>query len=84
MEDGVFTEAAVDDLLANLASPLLTPAETVIVPYVRETTRYQPAPIQRRGRALRERLDNAVLLETIGISALANMICRVELAIGSR
>jgi hypothetical protein len=48
---------------------------------VRETIWYQPAPVQRRGRALREELSGAQLLETVGTAALANMVCRVSLAL---
>jgi alkylhydroperoxidase family enzyme len=83
-EDEVFTDDAVDDMLANLASPLLTAAETRILPYVRETIRYQPAPVQRRGRALREKLNNAEFVETVGAAALANMVCRIALATDPR
>jgi len=83
-EDEVFTVDAVDDMLANLASPLLTAAEARILPYVRETIRYQPAPVQRRGRALREKLNNAEFVETVGAAALANMVCRIALATDPR
>jgi len=71
----------VDDILANLASPELDARESRILPYVRETIWYQPAPVQRRGKALREVLTNAELLDTVGTAALANMVGRVSLAL---
>jgi alkylhydroperoxidase family enzyme len=67
--------------LANLASPELDATEARILPYVRETIWYQPAAVQRRGRALGEQLGHAVLLETVGVAALANMVCRIALAV---
>jgi len=72
---------AIAESLANLASPALDATETRILPYVRETIWYQPASVQRRGRALGEQLGNAVLLETVGVAALANMVCRIALAL---
>ena len=71
----------VDEILANLASPELDAREARILPYVRETIWYQPEPVQRRGRALREQLSNTELLETVGTAALANMVCRIALAL---
>jgi alkylhydroperoxidase family enzyme len=75
------TVDAISESLANLASPALDAGEARILPYVRETIWYQPAPVQRRGRELREQLGHAALLETVGIAALANMVCRIALAL---
>jgi alkylhydroperoxidase family enzyme len=71
----------IDDVLANLAAPALDPVEAALVPFARETTSYRPAQIQRRARALRERLTPAEFVETIGIVALANAICRLDPAV---
>ena len=73
--------ADVEEILAHLASPALDGAESEILPYVRETLWYQPAVLQRRGRALRSRLTNAQFLETVGVAALANMVCRLSMAL---
>ena len=78
--DGL-TPDAIDEILANLASRELDSREAHILPYVRETIWYQPVLVQRRGRALREALDTAQFLETVGSAALANMVCRVALAV---
>jgi alkylhydroperoxidase family enzyme len=69
----------VEEILAHLASP--DPIEARILPYVRETLWYQPATAQRRGRELRETLGNARLLETVGVAALANMVCRLAMVL---
>jgi len=66
-----------DTILAHLASPELTPAEAVIVPFVRETVHYTPAQIQRRARTVHEHLGTPVFLETIGVAALSNALCRM-------
>ncbi len=80
-EEGLESPLVVEDILANLASPELDARESRILPYVRETIWYQPAPVQRQGRALREVLTNAELLDTIGTAALANLVGRVSLAL---
>src|SRR5262249_32843435 len=42
----------VDDILANLGSPRLDERERLLVPFARETVRYQVAAIQRRTHAI--------------------------------
>lgn len=74
--------AQIDEILSHLASPAIDDAESRILPYVRETLWYQPAAVQRRGRTLRAQLTNAQFLETVGIAALANMVCRLSTALG--
>ena len=64
-------------VVAQEGSPSLTEAEAVIVPFVRETVHYSPAQIQRHGRVVFERLGQAAFLETVGIAALANALCRM-------
>ncbi len=67
----------VEEILAHLGSPELDPIEALIVPYARETIWYEPAFVQRRGRALQEQLEPSQLLEVMGIASLANMVCRL-------
>ena len=78
--DGLAAER-VDVILAHLAAPELDPVEARILPYVRETIWYQTTAAQRRGRELRAQLTNAQFLETVGIAALANMVCRIPLVL---
>jgi AhpD family alkylhydroperoxidase len=68
-------------ILANLASPLLDPVEAAIVPFARETIWYRPALVQRRARALRDQVSQEQFIELIGISALANAVCRMNIVL---
>ena len=70
-------EATVTQVLTHLDAPELDPVERLLVPFARETIWYEPAPMQRRARALRDRLSGPQLLEAIGVAALANGFCRM-------
>jgi AhpD family alkylhydroperoxidase len=67
----------VEDILKHLGYPALDAAETAVVHFARETTWYQPAPIQRRAREVHEQLGPAAFLELVGITSLANAIARL-------
>lgn len=69
---------ALEEVLAHLVSPALDTVESEAVTFARETIWYQPAPIQRRARQLSEKLERAQLSELVGISAFANMLCRLD------
>jgi AhpD family alkylhydroperoxidase len=71
------TEAALTQVLTHLDAPELDPVERLLVPFARETIWFEPAPMQRRARALRDRLTGPQLLEAIGVAALANGLCRM-------
>jgi alkylhydroperoxidase family enzyme len=71
----------IDATLAHLASPVLDPIEAAVVPFARETIWYRPVQIQRRARALRDQLTREQFLELIGITALANAVCRMSAAV---
>lgn len=47
------------------------------MPFARETIWFEPAPLQRRARMLRDRLPGPQLLEAIGVASLANGLCRM-------
>jgi alkylhydroperoxidase family enzyme len=70
-------EAAIDQILTHLDAPELDPVERQLIAFARETIWYEPAGIQRRARALRERLTAPQLIEAIGVAALANGLCRL-------
>ena len=72
------TEAALTQVLTHLDAPELDPVERVLVPFARETIWFEPAPMQRRARALRDRLSSPQILEAIGVAALANGLCRMS------
>jgi alkylhydroperoxidase family enzyme len=78
-KEGVASET-VDEVLATLASRTLDPVETRLVPWVRDTVRYQqPSEIQRKTRALLDAVGVDVTLEAIGIAALANATVRIAM-----
>jgi AhpD family alkylhydroperoxidase len=68
-----------EEILANLTSAKLDPVEALCVTFARETIRYRPARIQRRAREVREKLSVPQFLELVGVAALANMLCRLEI-----
>jgi AhpD family alkylhydroperoxidase len=70
-------EAALTQVLTHLDASELDPLERLLVPFARETIWFEPAPMQRRARALRDRLTGPQLLEGIGVAALANGLCRM-------
>ncbi len=76
VEDGL-AERALIDVLTHLDAPELDPVERLLVSFARETIWYEPAPLQRRARALRGRLSAPQFLEGIGVAALANGLCRI-------
>lgn len=78
-EQGV-EDATVDEVLATLSSRALDPVEARLVPWVRDTVRYQqPSGIQRQTRELLETLGLEVTLEAIGTAALANATARIAM-----
>jgi hypothetical protein len=71
------TEATLAQVLTHLDAPELDAVERLLVPFARETIWYEPAPLQRRARALLDRLSAPQVLEAIGVAALANGLCRM-------
>ena len=74
--------AALDAILNHLDGPELDETERLLVPFARETIWYEPARIQRRARALKERLTEPQLVEAIGVAALGNGLCRMGAILG--
>jgi len=70
--------ADVDEVLATLGSPRLDAREARLVRFARETVRYQPSVIQPRTREVCRDFTPAETLETIGVIALANAVCRLS------
>jgi alkylhydroperoxidase family enzyme len=71
------TERALAEVLIHLDAPDLDPVERLLVPFARETIWYEPAPLQRRARALRDGLSSPQFLEAVGVASLANGLCRI-------
>jgi alkylhydroperoxidase family enzyme len=70
-------EPALEHILMHLDSPALDDIERLLLRFARETIWYEPAALQRRARALRDRLSNHQFLEAIGVVSLANGLCRM-------
>ena len=71
----------VDEILTHLGSPRLDRREARLLPFARETVRYQPAAIQRRVRETCDAMSLEETLETVGIVALANALCRLSVVL---
>jgi alkylhydroperoxidase family enzyme len=71
------SEATLHRVLTHLDAPELDATERLLVPFTRETIWFEPAVLQRRARALRDRLSSPQLLEAIGVASLANGLCRM-------
>jgi len=72
-----FSEEALTSVLTHLDSPELNAVERLLVPFARETIWYEPAPLQRRARVVRDQLTPTQFLEAIGVVSLANGLCRL-------
>jgi len=64
-------------VLSHLASPALARVEAVCVPFARETVWYEAAALQRRARGVQRELTAPQFLELVGVTAIANMVCRL-------
>lgn len=78
-----WSDADIEAALAHLGSARLDHNEGAVLPLARESIRYEPARIQRHARALREALGVAPFVEFVGLSALANAVCRLGAAVTS-
>jgi alkylhydroperoxidase family enzyme len=64
-------------VLTHLDAPELDEIDRLLVRFARETIWFDPAALQRRARGLRDRLSVPQLIEVIGVTSLANGICRM-------
>jgi alkylhydroperoxidase family enzyme len=71
--------AEFDIAMDTLGSTRLRPDENAMVAWTRETVSYETAAIQRQTRSLGAGLNRAVLLEAIGVAALANATVRLAM-----
>ncbi len=74
----------VQNMLTHLTAPELDEAESLIIPFARDTVWYsQATPIQQRARELRDQMKLEQFLEMINAVSLANMVCRLGIALPS-
>jgi alkylhydroperoxidase family enzyme len=81
LDDEGVDAATIGGVLRHLDAPGLSDTERMLVRFARETVWYEPAPLQRRAHEVRERLSEREFVEVIGTVSLANMICRLHLAL---
>jgi alkylhydroperoxidase family enzyme len=74
-----FMEEEFDVCLSSLTSPRLSAQEGKILAWTRQTVHFKTGTIQKQTRALARELDEVVLLEAIGVAALANSIVRLAM-----
>ena len=74
-----FDDAEFEATLATLDSKRLSADESLLLSWVRDTVYYQTGAIQSQTRALTARLGETVMLEAIGVAALANGTVRLAM-----
>jgi len=79
-EEGLAPEQ-LGDVLRTLGGASLDAREARLVPFARETVRYDPTAIQRRFRDVSRDLTPAEILEAGGVVALGNAICRLSIVL---
>lgn len=77
LAEGV-TDQGYEEMLAHLSGAELTPAEAALGPLVRETVWYRTPSLQRHAQRVRSRFSADEFLEIVGITALANAVCRLS------
>jgi len=75
--------ATVNGVLAHLDAPGLTDTERELIRFARETVWYEPASLQRKASRVRERLSEREFVEAIGTASMANMLCRLHMALAA-
>jgi hypothetical protein len=90
---GIIDDAWASDILPRRTKTLLlgvvgkvlgcqhAEEEARLVPFARETVRYQPGAVQRRLREVARGLTVAETVETVGVLALANTVCRLSVVL---
>jgi hypothetical protein len=71
-------------VLQTLSSRRLDAREARVVPFARETVRYQTSVIQTRMREVSGDLSPAEMTELIGTISLANAVCRLSVLLDAR
>jgi hypothetical protein len=76
-----FAPVEMDEVFTTLRSARLDAREARLVPFARETVRYQPAAIQERLRGVVDGFTPEETLEAVGVLALANAVCRLSVVL---
>jgi len=78
--DGM-TPAEIEQALAHLSGPGVDPLQESALTLARESIWYRPAELQRHARAVGAQCTRQQFIELIGITALANTVCRLSVAL---
>jgi uncharacterized peroxidase-related enzyme len=73
-----WSDEEIDHLLSNLTSEKLEPFELKVLRFARETVRYQTRRIQTLAREFAKDLERDVVIEVVGLVALANGLARMS------
>ena len=68
-----------DAILSTLSSPDLTPLETTLLRWIRETVWYEPRVIQNSTRKLLAEVGEEQTIEAVGSAAICNTLARLSL-----
>jgi alkylhydroperoxidase family enzyme len=79
--DEGMTAADVEHALTHLSGADLDARERAAASLARESIWYRPAALQRHARSIRPLFSREQFVELIGVAALANMICRLAVAV---
>jgi uncharacterized peroxidase-related enzyme len=78
---GEFTPADLDEIFTTLRSPRLDAREARLVPFARETVRYQPEIISGRLREVVAGFTPAETVEAVGVLAVTNAMARLTVVL---
>jgi hypothetical protein len=76
-----FSETEFENALSSLNSPRLSGPEGKILSWTRETVHFQTGPMQKKIHVLSREVDEEMLLESIGVAALANTAVRLAVLV---
>ena len=74
-----FADSEFDHAINTLSSPRLDETETLLLNWTRETIHYEAGPIQAKVKSLALEIDPEIMVEAIGIAALANTVVRLAI-----
>jgi alkylhydroperoxidase family enzyme len=77
-KEGISPDAR-ERVLGALSGPELDETEKILLPWVRETAHYQTEVMQRKTYELGQRVGDDIVLESIGLAALANACSRLSM-----
>jgi uncharacterized peroxidase-related enzyme len=84
LESEGLTNSDINDILTHLDFNKLTPFESGLIIFARETVRYKPYQIQSKLREFSIGLSGELILEMLAVMGLANSIARMSILLDNR